>query len=182
LEDHALTIRELEPRIALSPLADAEPRTARVEEVEYMGQSMLIVYAYDQKLQAITDKSRAKYAKATGKDHPYDEALRTVAQRLLSGESFESLTSKNLMFIHKKNRSSVYQEVVLAATKVKHANDSKIYFTLCNASDVIPEMPTSDLQCLVVLVETDKANQMSALVRIGGAKAETVKSKRAGIR
>lgn len=181
LKDHTIEITDLGEHIAQSPLKDAEPKSAKVTKVVYGGKTMLVVYAYDEKLKSISSASRAKYNKSNGKLHPYDTAVHSVAEQLLNGGSVESLGSKTLMYIHKNHRSEPYQDIVLAGKKVGSANDSKVYFTFGSASEVLEGSVFGDMECIVVLAETDKANQMTTLMRINGSKASVVKSKRAGI-
>lgn len=183
IPDHTMEVLEHGMHTVLSPLNGVGQHQAEVHELRFGKNVVLVVYAYDPSLQTTSEQSRAKYDRASGKVHSYDIAIRTVAEQLANNESVENLVSKTLKYVNGSKRSKPYADMTVAGKKVRSANDSNIYFTFSTTKELHLDIPDiADSQCIVVLAETDKANQLAVLQRINGTRAARLKSKRAGIK
>jgi hypothetical protein len=148
-----------------------------------MENEVLIVHAYDKHLASDSEKCRNKYERVNGKTHLYDLAVQNVAKIIASGVPVEQLAAHGVSFINRNPRSAAYANVNLGYKKVMSANSSTVYFAISDSSQLFEgDLADQKIPCLVVLAETDKGLQVSALKRIRGVSSAALRRKGSNVR
>jgi len=158
------------------------PQDKKAVTVLSFGQKAIyIAKDYDPQLAKLAVSSRKKHPTAKDKIHPYDRLIEKAAEGLATGALPAIYDGSAGNVIGTYARSAEYEGLELRYCKSRAHNSSRVYYVVKRISEVVPDI-SGDIDrnalCMVVIAETDKANESAVIVRIRG---RDMKSARRGI-
>jgi len=136
--------------------------------------SVLFARALDERLEDIADTVRAKSPRSNGDLNVFDQIAQHLAKRVASGiMPWQSANSVKRVRARSSEQGPEYKDVSIWYSFDVSPNAPRVYFTLKEAAEIMDTKEAAgeiepDEQCLVVIAETDKANQTSVLKVLTG--------------